>query len=345
MKIKNDLISIRIGNKHYDSHNLILDEYLKTFARAQLNENDISKIINDKNLNYLLIKFDTPLQNINENSIIKNEDFDISLNFSCTSIQDISDNLITTQYQYKTRDIVIYKYHEDNSVNTSLIDEFNGKKITALGFNSYWTPSTFIENPVKAVLDTSNYNIYLQKNQEFSVTRKDIITTDTLFYSNNKEKVPAPLHLMPVPNKAVIPPAFVQDTNGNAKILGEDKSYGIIYSVGLSSYTDSIDKEFIIGKDIEITQNETELQIQDINNLLSKYMNHPNHDLYPSSDLYPTQSNYKYLIIKYKVWQNILSGTYDEPIYTITDTGYYYYQAIPITLSGKLNLKIKYERG
>ena len=345
MKIKNDLISIKIGNKHYDFHNLILDEYLKTFANAQLNENDINEVINDKNLKYLLIKFDTPLQNINENSVLKNEDFDISLNFSSTSIQEASENLITTQYQYKTRDIVIWKYHEDNTGKTPLIDEFNGKKITALGFNSYWVPSFITENPVKAVLDTSNYNIYIQKNQEFTVTRKDTITTDTLFYSNNKEKVLAPLHLMPVYNKAVITPNWLYNEGGGG-IGGMDESYGIIYSVGLSSYIDRIDKEFVIGEDIEITQNGAELDIKGIENYLSnEKLLYPNSNLYPGSSLYPVKANYKYIIIKYKVWQEILSGTYDEPIRTMTDTGYFYYQAIPINKFGKLNLKIKYERG
>ena len=48
-----------------------------------------------------------------------------------------------------------------------------------------------------AVLDVSNYNIYLQENQELSVTRKDIITTDALFYSNDKTKIPGPVHLAP----------------------------------------------------------------------------------------------------------------------------------------------------
>lgn len=345
MKIKNDLVSIKIGKKHYDFHNLILDEYLKTFANAQLNENDINKVINDKKLKYLLIKFDETLENINEKSILRNENFDIVLLFANTTTQNVNENSIITEYNYSTTsDITIWDYSKKSSENIT-INDYIGKKITALGFNTYWSPSQLIENPVKAVLDTSNYNIYLQENQEFTVTRKDIITTDTLFYSNNKDKVPAPIHLMPVPNKAVITPNFLQKVNSNTKIYGKDESYGIIYSVGLSSYTDSIDKEFIIGEDVEIIQNETELKIYDIKNMLSKFITYPRSDLYPRLGLYPSQSNYKYIIIKYKVWQEILSGTYEEPIYTMTDTGYYYYQAVPITLSGKLNLTIKYERG
>lgn len=346
MKIKNDLTTIKIGKKHYDFHNLILDEYLKTFANAQLNVNNVNNFNNIKNLEYLLIKFDTPFENLNEKSVIKNEDFDIALIFATSIIQNTNETSITTEYNYKTTsDVTILDYNKPNTEEKIYISDYTGKKITALGFNSYWTPSNFVENPVKAVLDTSNYNIYLQENQDFTVTRKDIITTDTLFYSNNKEKVPAPLHLMPVPNKAIITPTFLQKADSNARIYGKDESYGIIYSVGLSSHIDSIDKEFLVGQDIEIIQDETELKINDIENRLSKYINFPNSNLYPHSGLYPTQSNYKYIIIKYKVWQEILSGRYEEPVYTMTDTGYYYYQAIPATISGKLNLTIKYERG
>lgn len=346
MKIKNDLISIKIGKKQYDFHNLILDEYLKSFATEQLNIDNIKTFKSMKNLKYLLIKFDTPLENLNEKSILKNEDFDIALLYSSTISQITNENRIITQYTYQSSDIIIWDYNkEDHSGQSPKIYEYAGKKITALGFNTYWATSLFYENPVKAVLDTSNYNIYIQENQNFTVIRKDIITTDALFYSNNMSKVPAPLHLMPVYNKAVITPNWLYNESGGG-IGGTDESYGIIYSIGLSSYIDRIDKEFVIGEDIEITQNGTELEIEGIENYLSnEKLLYPNSNLYPSSSLYPVKSNYKYIIIKYKVWQNILSGTYENPVRTMTDTGYFYYQAVPINKFGKLNLKIKYERG
>lgn len=349
MKIKNDLISIKMGKKQYDFQNLILDEYLKTFVTEQLSPDNISKIKNMKALKYLLIKFDTPLNNINEKSILKNEDFDICFVWGSTYSykQENSESRIIVQYKYETSIFWNVWDYKKMTANNIYLSDYYGKKITALGFNTYWTASTLQENPVKAVLDVSNYNIYLQENQEFAVTRKDIITTDSLFYSNDRNKVKAPIHLMPTYNKAVITPNVLNKVVGDTTFYhnGLDESYGVIYSVGLSSYFNRIDKEFVIGKDIEIIQNETEIQINDINNLLSKYTEYLKNGLYPRTGLYPLQSNYRFLILKYKVWQKILSGTYDEPINTMTDTGYYYYQAIPITLSGKLNLKIKYERG
>ena len=342
MKIKNDLISIKIGKKHYDFHNLILDEYLKTFATTQVDVEENNKTKNRKNLTYLLLKFDTPIENLNEKSVLVNEDFDV-FTFDSSTIQQVSDERISVQYNYRVNSIV--DFSSPNYPENIAISNYNGRKITAIGFNSFGGKSTAVYTNVKAVLDTSNYNIYLQENQEFTVTRKDIITTDALFYTSNKNKVPGPLHLTPMPNKAVIEPNWLYNESGGG-IGGTDESYGIIYSIGLSSYIDRIDKEFVIGEDIEITQNGAELEIEGIENYLSnEKLLYPNSNLYPSSSLYPVKSNYKYIIIKYKVWQEILSGTYDEPIRTMTDTGYFYYQAVPINKFGKLNLKIKYERG
>lgn len=343
MKIKNDLISIRIGRKQYDFRNMILDEYLKTFATSQLDVESVRKVTNGKSLYYPLLKFDTPIENLNEKSVLVNEDFDI-FSLYYTANQEVSENQITTQYNY-TFDKVI-DFSSSNYPNQINISNYFGRKITAIGFSSFGGKSSSIYSTVRAVLDTSNYNIYLQPNQEFTVTRKDIITTDALFYTPNKNKIPALLHLMPIPNKAVIEPNKLYSNSGTAAIEGTDASYGIIYSIGLSSYIDRIDKEFIVGEDVEITQNGTELNIEGIENYLNNENRlYPSSNLYPSSSIYPIKANYKYIIIKYKVWQNILSGTYENPVYTMTDTGFFYHQAIPIDKFGKLNMKIRYERG
>ena len=58
MKIKNELVSIKMGDKQYDFNNLILDEYLKRFVKAQLNKNNITKANIERTLRYCLIKFD-----------------------------------------------------------------------------------------------------------------------------------------------------------------------------------------------------------------------------------------------------------------------------------------------
>lgn len=316
MKIKNDLISIKIGKKQYDFHNLILNEYLRTFATSQLDITKVWETRNIKELSILLIKFDTPIENISEEKNLKNEDFDIAILSSDTATKNFSNTEIIVQYNYKiTADKAsIWDYKEQTTELN--IAKYYGKKITALGFNRYFFESYVKECPVCAILDTSNYNIYLQEKQDFTVSRKDIITTDAFFYSNNNQ-ITHPLHLDPL--------SF--------------ERFGIIYSIGLSSYLERIDKEFIIGQDVEITQNGAELEIQGIENYLSAEKPiYPNSNLYPSSSLYPIKANYKYIIIKYKVW----TGRNGE---NMIDTGFFYHQAISIDKFGNLNLKIKYERG
>lgn len=345
MKIKNELVSIKIGDKHYDFNNLILDEYLKRFAIGQLEKNKIDYLKYNRQLKYVFLKFDEPLKNMSNSSIIYNQEFDVVLMEVPKIQQTINEKQITIEYYYTGKDVIDYS---DSKLKD--ISQFYGRKITAIGFN-VWFNKYFGENenfnlPILAILDTSNYNIYLQKNQELSITRKDIITTDAIFYSNDKSKVPGPVHLAPYGVPQIIYQPNIYNDDGTSWNFFNDRGYGILYSVGLSSYSNYIDKEFVIGTDIQVEQNGTELNINGLENYLSK--DSPlfsSNDLYPSSNLYPIKSNYKYIIFKYKVWQMVHSGTYDDIVATPADTSYYYYQAIPIDKFGKSNLKIKYERG
>lgn len=346
MKIKNDLVTLKTGDKQYNFNNLILDEYLNRFVRAQLDKENISEYKNDKLLRVCLLKFDTPFEKIESDSKIKNQDFDICLMLSKRE-QIVSNNQIVIEYSYG--DAGIYDYKE-SAYKTESIDKYYGKKITAIGFNVTWVPYNLNNEgtykfPVCAILDTSNYNIYLQKNQELSITRRDIITTDALFYSNDNNKIPGPAHLCPKGLTKIIQDDIYNENNLKVTFFN-DNAYGILHSVGLSSYPDYIDKEFIIGEDIQVEQSETELNIKGIENYLST--DNPlfcSETIYCNNNLHPVKTNYKYIVLKYKIYQEVHSGTSDNITSEVVDTGYYYYQAIPIDKIGKSNLKIKYERG
>ena len=346
MKIKNEVVSLKIGDKQYEFNNLILDEYLKRFITDQLDSQNLNLYNNKKTLGYCLLKFDTPFTNIQGNTELHNQDFDICFVGGCTYNQNEGENQIIVEYSYDTN-FNVWDYSKKTG-NNNYISNYYGKKITEIGFNSWWNSDekTITKVPVCAVLDVSNYNIYLQENQELSITRRDIIETDAIFYSSNKNKVPAPVHLMPYGVAQIIHQNNIYNNEGNRWYSFNNSGYGILYSIGLSSYTDYIDKEFVIGKDIQAVQNGPELNIKGIENYLS--VDNPlfcNEDIYCNTNLYPIKSHYKYLIFKYKVWQDVHSGTYDDVISKSTDTGYYYYQAIPINKFGKINMKIKYERG
>ena len=341
MKIRNEFVKIQNGNKKYEFKNLILNEYLKIFAGFQLSTTNIENVKFDKNIRFCLLKFDTPLENIDVDMKLHNQDFDICLKGETKKIQTGSKNQITMQYDYN--DEFIYDFRKSTGIDVKISDYY-GRKITAIGFNRWWTNDSNVDESRKwlvcSVLDTSNYNIYLQENQDFVITRKDIITSDAMFYTSNKDKVPYPVHLAPIG----VPQIIVQPEIDDIKYY--NNAYGILYSIGLSSYPDYIDKEYIIGEDLEAILNENEITITGLENYLST--DSPlfsSKDIYASDDLYPVKTDYKYIIFKYKVWQNVHSKINNEIVTTYTDTGYYYYQSIPINKYGKTNLKIKYERG
>lgn len=324
MKIRNDLIEIKIGNKKYDFNNLILNNYLSRCAKSQLIEKPLNSIPYMLQLSYVLIKFDEPFD-IQIDTELHNADFDICFVFGSKYNQSISEQQIIVEYNYETTENpAIWDYNKKTAVGVNLSDYY-GRKITAIGFNSYWPDDSNLTNkfPVGAVLDTSNYNIYLQENQDLSITRRDIITTDALFYSNNKEKVSGPAHLAPIGLPQIIrePIFYNDDKTGWNDYNGLDRCSGKLYSIGLSSYTDYIDKEFVIGEDIEVEANENELNINGIENYLAT--DSPlfcNEGVFPNSNLYPIKSNYKYVVFKYKVMQIVHSGTYNNTTATETDT-------------------------
>lgn len=353
MEVKNELVSLKIGNKQYDFKNLILDEYLKRFIYNQIDTTSRNILKNQNLLRILLLKFDTPFENLSEKSILYPTDFDISfVGKSYKAIDtNVSENLITIKYTYATDDY-IYDYNKKEGGDLPLSDYYN-KKIVAIGFATNWVHFTK-NNKICAVLDTSNYNIYLQANQKLECTRKDTISTDALFWSNDK-RIKGPVHLCPTGGEPLLYqdpyPGFREEDKKIFNARSALPTKGVLYSIGLSSYIDYIDKEFVIGKDVIAVQNGTELSIQSINNdyNFEKEL-HPHNSIYPSSNLYPIKSNYKYVILKYKVYQEIEKGVYGEDNtldfeYIQTDTKSYYYQAIPIDKFGETNFKIKYERG
>lgn len=325
MKIKNELVSIRIGNKQYDLKNLITNNCLTRFARRQLEPNRYNYIPNDIEMSYCLLKFDDPFE-INEDIELHNQDFDICLVEGSSFFEErvISSNRIDIKYFYSTDAIYDYK----KSTSDVNISDYSGKKIVTIAFNSWFASdaNSSTKIPIMAVIDTSNYNIYLQDGQDLKITRNDVITSDCEFYCENFN-VKGPLHLLPGYNLV--------------KINGENLyTFGFLYSVGLSAWPTHIEEEFVIGKDIEAVQNNNQIAFKNIENYFSKYFLYSGNSIYPSTLLYPCKkTDYKYVIFKYKVYTTPIIGN------DLTPTEIYYYQAISIDKWGLSNFVISYERG
>lgn len=161
MKIKNESVTIKIGNKEKSFHNLILNSYIDLFADSFLK-------FKNKLLTYCYVKFDTT-QTINENSTTMEYDTILETNFYKTK-ESFSENNIINDYIY---DIPVMEQEE--------ISTFVGKKITGIGFGDYDNDSG--QYLLYAFLDVSKYQIIVQEGQEVVISRKDKITRDLQFYS------------------------------------------------------------------------------------------------------------------------------------------------------------------
>lgn len=335
MKIKNELIKIKNGKNILEFTNLILDAYLQEFAKAQMSVNNLNQSGYQKLLKYCLLKFDEPLE-FDETSDLPNETFDICLMDIAQVNQIGKEQQISIQYNYifnPNSYIYNYKDHSRSGLN---ISDFYGKKITAIGWNDWWTP-TMQGNytPVKAILDVSSYNLYLQDKQEFSVTRKDTISTDALFFSPTN-KITYPVHL--APNNI---------ENIYSREIGiwqywDETAYPVIYSVGLGNTPTEIIQEYVIN-DSEVFMNNkgNKIIISNIPNFASVARTF----LPKFLPFYPTRNmNYKYLILKYKIWQRLNDSSGDNITTENIDTGYYYYMSLPLDSKGRKKVTIKYER-
>lgn len=333
-KIKNAMVNIKIGKKEYCFKNLILNTLLENYALNLINH--YNHFNYSKSLSHCLIKF-SDFENINENSTIMNNEFDICiLNTSTETVA--SKNKITNKYVCYTEDNYIYDYNKKTAQNIKISD-YNGKKIHWLGFSATFSYAV----KTLAVLDVSNYDIYIQDGEEIRITRIDEISTDAIFTSLH-EKIKAPVHLYPNNIPGLLPAQTF--TNGDLSTTIYNNSYAKLTNFGFGNTPENIELEYDIDGNYEVNEN-----VFSIKNIWSPKGLYPSNDLYPSEDLYPDLKSFNYLILKFKLFQKVAEddATYEDVIndrkLVIKDTGAQYLQAIPLEKRGNVDLKIKYERG
>ena len=361
MKVKNDFIKIKIGKKEYDFKNLIFDNYLKRIAYRHLTGND-NIIQGSFELNHISLKFDEPFENVNPSSEISVNDMDIfSLDFVDVRLK-ASENKIQIQYAFNLKyDITAYygKINYDTGSIESFygLSEYKGRKIAALGFQIWFYSAGTWNLKLCAYLDLSDQNIYIQENQDILIVRQDSFYTDAKFYSSDK-KLNYPLHLSPISTVEFFEPIYFVQEETEDIITWEhcqaDKSHFVLYSVGFSNSIDKIEKEFIIGEDVEGIQENNKIIFKNIEN---KYLNRliqPSLNIFPNVNLYPLQEKFKYIIYKYRLIEGKLTGEiqYDEELQEYfhieedTYTGVYYLQAkeIELPINKNIDLIISYDR-
>lgn len=335
MKIQNESITIKMGNKEKSFHNLILNSYIDLFADSFLK-------FKNKMLTYCYIKFDTT-QTINENSTTMEYDTILETNYYKTN-ETYSENTIINDYIY---DIALTDYPE--------ISEFTGHQITGIGFGAYDNnTSQFL---LYAFLDVSKYQIIVQEGQTITISRKDKIKSDLLF-SSPFSTVKYPTHLT---------------MRGILELEGMEYNeiFSQLYSVAFGTLYNKIDTEEIPVEELDFKKEElgivTLIGAQDYAVYPSKTLfpsltlfpgrssselkkleipdrgigKYPSKSLFPSTSLYPKQVTPKYVIYKFKLYRR----KWEDIQEVIEDTGLYYYQAQKIDGTGAIKLEIKYERG
>ena len=360
MKIKNDCIEIKIGNKKYEFKNLILDTYLQKFVHSQLAPSDDNVRLR-RNLKTIGIKFDEPIKDINEKSKINILESDI-VTYSASLFETVegAEKTIYVDYRYNipystvgsnAYYIDIDKLNIEEDVAIYSLEKFKGKKIVQIFFASYWIGLN--DNPlyIDAILDVSNFDMYVQENQDIYITRKDTISTDALFYTNDNKLIKYPEHLSPIKVLDIFNQGEISFEYEEGSYIGikAHKAYSQLYSIGFSNSINKIEKEFINGKDFTAVEEDNKLKIINIENKYLGSLIYPNINIFPSLNLYPLQEKFKYIVYKYKLFQDYIlyyDTVEDNWVREDRDTGLYYLQAKEIDLPENKNvdLIISYDR-
>lgn len=311
MKIENEEVSIRIGNKTKTFKNLILNSYLDLFADSFLD-------FKQKNLPYCLINFTKNNMDIDENSTEMQYDTILEADFA-SNIEVLTGSNIVNKYFYK-----------DPVAGMDYLEDFEGQTIKELGFANYdYNSNKYI---LYAFLDVSKYEITIQNSQPVTISRVDKISSDMKFWANNP-KLKAPYHLT---------------TRGLIETIGMEYQTTIpkLYSIGFGVLPYSFIEEYLV-ENLTIQKGET--GIINISNNFYNYPKedlYPRADLYPKEDLYLQTPTANLLIYKFKMYKKVYPNPESDD-YELEDTEMYYSQFKKFEKSeyGKINLSIKYERG
>lgn len=307
MKIRNEEVSIKIGNKEHKFTNLILNGYLDLFADSFLD-------FKNKDLTYCLVNFTHSNVGINENSTSMNYDLVLETYLE-DEIEILTDRSITNKY-----------YYDKEVSGGKNWSEFASRQIQDIGFAMY--NSTTKKYIIYAYLNVANYNIIVQGNQPIIISRTDKIESDMSLWVSDAT-IKGPIHLT---------------KRGIVKYMDNDyfTSKSVLYSIGFGVLPYAINKEYL-AEDLTIQKSGTGvLEVQNTLETYYKKSNKFSNDLYMSDNLILQEPSYPFLIYKFKIYEETYPNPEQPAVWV--DTGMYYTQYKKLTKHGKLSLKIKYER-
>lgn len=323
MKVKNEYVKVKSGNKQHVFKNYIYDSYLKLFSDNQKEVYSQIAIVEDVYTDLIgcVIKVDTPLEDY-KNATISDFDFEIvrkDVNVTGNSKK------VSTVYNYNSS-IGVHTVGGYKGIN---LEDYDGKNITAIGFYGRKSFLSITDHILYACVDTSFHTIKINHSEGIDITREDIVSSNA-----ECDGIEYPLHLAPVLTR-------VYDTEDEYKGLLA-KVRAVLYSVGFGTIKGEMQEEFVIGKDAEIaTINDTMYGVVMKNPIStgifpkddlfpgdSLYPIQPEYkstvypqekNVFPSDRLYPLQSGYNYIIFKYRLYYNALHNIkYLDEYYTMS---------------------------
>ena len=312
MKISNEYVEIKIGNKVYKKQNMLLNKYLKSIFDMQINDEH-----NDLTINFCYLKLDTPINNVGYDTELTRDDFDVAL------WAEYKNNILVTD---KNNIKLIYKfagsriiYKVNNSWEGTLdFNIFSGRKITAIGFGT--------TSDCLAFLDTNNMNIIINKDEKIMITRVDNIVSDGIV-----KGLEYPLHLINnIANKD-------NKTISISDNLYSETTRAILYSVGFGNTLGLMEEEYLID---DVTSSSDDYSITFDVSRTKKVGYYPSEDL--QLGFYPIMDNSKYLVFKYRLYRRYYNSSINQYVINYLDD--YYTMSKPNENFGNLEIKLKIER-
>lgn len=330
MKIKNDFIEIKLNNRVVTIRNHILEKYIIAIKDNQFKTEEQPK---DLRLNFIYLKFDEPVSISEE---LQTTDFDLTFAGAKFDL-NYAGNQIIADYYYL--------------LSQETLRQYQGRKIASIGFGGSFENYSV---SIGAVVDTSNYDLYVTENVDLKITRRDIFSTDGIFYTTDNVGM---YHLFPYFQELYTP-----STASYQKI-----QWGVLKSIGLGVTSAEMREEYpFIDYETEITQNDTEyeinteLTIEQVNEGLFPALDlypstdlfpariitdplYPSRDIYPGIDVYPRDVPYQYVQLKYQIYQ-YSNEPYSEDAGIKALDKYYIISNVILPKQEKIKEKVKYER-
>ena len=345
MKVHNDYVDIEIGGKKYHLTNRITTEYYKRIIERQLVQ-QANNNIKSFRLRYCFLKFDTVLTAATP--VIS--DFNIRIFFDDAN-EILGNSGTTTKYTYSDQ-TTCYDIQNSRELGRNGLQNYAGRKITAIGFGT--SPTRLVASPetanMLAVVDTSNYNIYINEGESFLVVRQDTIMSDAKLITDYPSVIKSPVHLRYYGLQEIMSmdPSQNIDPGGSTYTL-KNMANAYLESIGLGHNERRQLEIYNITKNREANI----LTILDPNSQYfelppkGKYVLQPNRLVFPQNNLYMLNRSYSKIFFNYRiyqVYQTYNASTRELQNTNIIDKGYTYSMVAKTNQKeGKFMAEIYYE--